>query len=1261
MKTQTYTNKLFIQLSLVLLMVLSFSGLGYAQGISGPTPVTVGDTETYTYDDGYSKPTHNWIVTGGSVQSTSNSGTAYSAVILWNTVGTGTITFTGKYGTVLASKQVVVEAVPAPIIVTDLNYIHNIRPTVKTTNINGLNNADKIESITYFDGLGRARQSIGIRAGGNSEDIITHIAYDEFGRQVKEYLPYSSSTAIGTYRTDALDATLTYYDASVYEADFPEMSAADINPYSEKAFDNSPLNRVEQQAAPGKDWKLGNGHEVEMNYLTNGTNEVRYYYVTLTKAVSNGVVTYNPTLQLSGYYGVHQLHKTVTKDENHNGSSSKDHSVEEFTNKQGQLILKRTYDQEKAHDTYYVYDDYGNLSYVLPPKSEPQDEKPDATELSELCYQYKYDDRNRLVEKKIPGKGWEEIVYNKLDQPIMTRDENLKEKGEWLVTKYDAFGRVAYTAIKKVGWTRVGFQGMFNNDPATVPQFESKVTSGTGYLNTYYTSVARPTGVDEILTINYYDNYSFDLDGGNSETAYGVTPTTNVKGLVTGSKIRVLGTNDWITTVTYFDEKARAIYVYSRNRYLDKTDKIKSDFSFDNRVLETTTTHFNNVFPSSTTTIIDVYTYDDANRLLEHQQKINDAALFEVIASNEYDDLGQLVRKRVGGKTNQTRLQEIDYTYNIRGWLKTINDPNNLGEDLFGFKINYNTEDHNATRLYNGNIAETAWKTKSDNVLRAYKYNYDALNRIISGHIINTSNSSQNNKHNLKLVEYDKNGNITSLRRSGYHSNGSYVEYMDHLTYTYAPKSNQLVDVKEDGHHYAGFADESNTQSLDYSYDPNGNMISDANKGVSSIIYNHLNLPTNVSLPSGDIGYVYDATGVKQKKIVGEGSITEYAGGFIYENGEMKMLSHPQGYVDVAGGKKPRFDYVYQYKDHLGNIRLTYSDSDGNGIVNGDTEIIEEDNYYPFGLKHKGYNNNVSANANSVASKYKYNGKELNDELGLDWYDYGARNYEASIGRWMNLDPLADKYFDKSAYTYSLNNPTFYVDPDGREVKNGATVKLEEEKKLRKNMNNIVTTYEKKFGKTKEEFKKNAGKNWRSRWKAYNGRKSNLRKKDQEISILEFQEKKTNELIKELKNTESEKFNELNTVTNELGDEVDVYLHVVSNPQGSNDGTTSRNMTEITNSSGDRHFIPSHPLFGANAIEVQVPRHTTSENDTGDKIVKRTTMHIIYHESGHVIYQANFTTEYNKWLRDNNKGPDYDGHGTGDPSEAAAKKAEKND
>ena len=146
----------------------------------------------------------------------------------------------------------------------------------------------------------------------------------------------------------------------------------------------------------------------------------------------------------------------------------------------------------------------------------------------------------------------------------------------------------------------------------------------------------------------------------------------------------------------------------------------------------------------------------------------------------------------------------------------------------------------------------------------------------------------------------------------------------------------------------------------------------------------------------------------------------------------MQFFLTAEGYVKVViptGGGNPSYDYVFNYTDHLGNIRLSYSDANKNGIAEK-TEILEENNYYAFGLKHKNYNTVNS----QPAYKYKYNGKELQDELGLNVYDYGARNYDPAVGRWFNYDPLAEKYLSISSYVYCANNPIIYIDPNGREL-----------------------------------------------------------------------------------------------------------------------------------------------------------------------------------------------------------------------------------
>ena len=208
-------------------------------------------------------------------------------------------------------------------------------------------------------------------------------------------------------------------------------------------------------------------------------------------------------------------------------------------------------------------------------------------------------------------------------------------------------------------------------------------------------------------------------------------------------------------------------------------------------------------------------------------------------------------------------------------------------------------------------------------------------------------------------------------------------------------------------------------------------MTEDSNKSIL-ITYNHLNLPVTVTKSEYEvITYTYDATGVKLSKSVlndENTTVTNYANNFIYKDGNLEFFSHPEGYIQKDESGK-YFDYVYQYKDHLGNIRVSYTDSNDDNYIDATTEIVEENNYYPFGLKHKGYNNNVSANSNSVASKFKYNGIELEESLGIDWYEMDMRQYDPAIARWTSIDPVT--HFQQSTYTAFDNNPVYWTDPSG--------------------------------------------------------------------------------------------------------------------------------------------------------------------------------------------------------------------------------------
>lgn len=898
------------------------------------------------------------------------------------------------------------------------NYVFTRKFQTAMSGVDGiLYNKDVVESIEYFDGLGKPMQHIDIKASPSKYDIVTHMENDDFGRQEKEYLSYPETAgATASYRTDAKIRTNNYY-ISNYSGD---INSAVPNPFSQKLFESSPLNRVLQEGAPGKDWALGSGHEIKTDYSTNiDTDKIKFY--TVSAVWNEPLKIYDISLGNSSgtsFYPAGQLYKTIVKDENWVPAAGSYYTTEEFKDRQGKLILKKTYgtsvvngnNEGVIHETYFVYDLYGNLTYVIPPKA---DGVINSTILDNLCYQYKYDDRNRLVEKKLPGKDWEYIVYDKLDRVALTQDANLKTLNKWNFIKYDDFNRPVYTGeyLNSVTTNRAGIQGLADNQSVMSENRQSTVLNING-TNINYSNNAFPNTEIDLFTISYYDNYlNIDLDGGISSVSYGKTPITDAKGLTICAKTRVLGTTNWTTLVNYYDDKGRIIYNYSKNNYLNAVNTSKTQFDFGGKVLEAINTLKKG--SDSVVTLVDAYSYDHAGHLLDHKQTINNQPQ-EVIVSNKYNDLGQLVTKNVGGSITKSRLQNVDYSYNIRGWLKSINNVNAIGNDLFAFSINYNDIADRSTPLYNGNISKASWRTANiDNSIRDYIYIYDELNRL--AYAIGDQDDQQ------EIPTYDKNGNIVSMYRTddrpkATSTSKKVMQNIDNLIYTY-DGGNKLLKVEDSTGNPDGFFNGANI-TTEYTYDANGNMKTDVNKGITAIDYNNLNLPIKITKGSGIIEYVYDAAGVKQRKIV-SGITTDYAGGFQYENDVLQFFSQPEGYVYKNNGV---FEYIYQYKDHLGNVRLSF---------NKDLTIVEENNYYPFGLKQLGYNNVVNSIGNSRAQKYKYNGKEFQDELGLNLYDYGARNYDATIGRWMNIDPMAEERNWLSPYNYVQNNPVFKIDPDG--------------------------------------------------------------------------------------------------------------------------------------------------------------------------------------------------------------------------------------
>jgi len=936
--------------------------------------------------------------------------------------------------------------------------------------------------VIYYDGLGRPIQKIAGKASSLGTDMITHIEYDSFGREGKNYLSYPASDNL-QYNSDALSSTLAFYTLSA------ENETTNY-PYSEKFFENSPLDRVLKQSAPGDAWK-GNASDdldntIKFAYLSNTATEVKKLKAVSTWNVTTGL--FDISFVSDGNYSAGTLYKTITQDENKKATiylgilnNFKTNTVEEFKDTDGRLLLKRTFvtlvngwvTSVQTINTYYVYDQYGNLTYVLPPIAS-------GVFSDELCYQYKYDGQNRLVEKKIPGKDWEYIVYDKMDRVVANGPAYSPFGGNstgWSITKYDAFGRVAYTGwLTAATFSSATRKAMQNNTFSTVTRTTSSQTIDNIAVN-YITNF--PTGIT-LLSVNYYDSYGFP--GG--PLAYPSGSISNVKGLLVGNWTRVLtvaGEYLGNSSYTIYDYKSRPIKTYTKN-YLGGFTQTDNSYDFAGKTLFSITAH-KRLNTSVQTTVRDDYSYNPQDLLLSHTHKINSNPS-ELMSFNTYSYSGSLVSKKVGGSdiTGVSALQFIDYTYNIRGWLKTINSTGRLAQinapqDLFGYRINYNeaigsNAEGKIKPLFNGNIAEISWRTTSDNMLRRYGFTYDDINRLTDAwYQLPLASTAIRNSYNEHLT-YDSNGNITTLKRNGESDTATTVIAIDDLNYTYdTTKKDRLLKVIDATNHPKGFKDSADNNVDDFQYDNFGNLTADRNKGIISITYNHLNLPTQINFSGGqEIKYFYTASGEKVKKVVNNGATTtEYLSGFQYTNGTLDFFPTAGGYVKASVNPDTGsmiYNYIYNYVDHLGNVRVSYMKDPAEGIL----KIVDENHYYPFGLKHNGYSSSLQfleaqtrppyvvltpvTNESQATYKYKYNGKELQDELGLGIYDYGARNYDPAIGRWMNIDPLAETSRRFSSYTYCYNNPLRFIDPDGMQGED--TFKLDK-------VGNITKIDEKKY------------------------------------------------------------------------------------------------------------------------------------------------------------------------------------------------------
>ncbi|MCT4640581.1 MAG: DUF6443 domain-containing protein [Bacteroidales bacterium] len=882
------------------------------------------------------------------------------------------------------------------------NFIVQYVPksAVKSINVNTINPFEVAVNVTYVDGLGFVEQKNSVATSVSGKDIVIPVAYDSLGREAKKYLPYVSSKGNGSIDREQFKNQKEFY------LDSDLVQEVTNFPFSETRFDRSPLNRVTKQGAPGEVWQPqdnDNDHTVKFGYGSNSAEEIYRFYVDL----NNDNLIFK---KYEEYYEPSTMFVSTVQDENNGGVTR------EYKNKMGQVVLKRNILRglENA-DTYYVYDDYGLLRYILSPKAMKQindafaDHYPDidmsSTDsfIKDLCYYYSYDELGRMVTKQLPGAEPIYMVYDKRDRLVLTQDGEQRKNNKWLYTKYDRFNRPVQTGVYTA--TSELSQDQMRSEVEANSNMYEDCNNGT------YTNNSFPTTNNLPYTETVYDNYYpakfgdvafntiYDIDG------YSGSYNTSVKGQVTYTMVRVFDAsqnrlNDtWTEVANYYDDKYRVVQTVSKTVLPDGkifTETAGSNYSFTGRVENTIYAHQLN--GKDAIVVKQRNEYDHADRLLRTYQKLEGAITKSEIlyASFEYDELGQMIKKRLNDKAINT-----EYCYNIRGWLKELNNTKSDGSNLYSMNLHYNNTvtGVDTKAQYNGNISAISWQN-SDKAEQRYGFIYDNLNRLTTADYAGTKTDGYN-----ATYSYDINGNILTLGRETVVDNSGTLSAltMDNLVYAY-DEGNQLQSIVDNGDNTLGFRQGSGN----YIYDANGNMTVDPNKGLSDIKYNHMNLPCFITKGDKKIGYVYDAAGRKLANKF-RGKTKYYFSNFVYTDDKLEYMICSDGLLNINGSTT---NYEFHLKDHLGNTRVA---------VNETNDITQENNYYPFGL--------TFATSGSSTNKYLYNGKEKQEET--EWLDYGARFYDAYIGRFFNQDRFAEKYVEMSPYQYGGNNPIKFIDVNG--------------------------------------------------------------------------------------------------------------------------------------------------------------------------------------------------------------------------------------